>query len=177
MLFSNCKTVTTLTVESKKPSSKEIYNPDEIIVIVELKINKGSDKEILEFCERYKNEVDKVEPNALGWSFFNSEDNKVTLIERYKNSEANLTHVDLFVSEIKFKFSNLLFFFSDKNKFKFFIPGKPNNSNNLIFFPISSASPQLKPAALLALFDTVSISLRDLILNLGFINPLLIIIF
>ena len=99
LLFSNCKTITTFTVESKKSSSKEIYNPDEIIVVVELRINKGSDKEILEFCERYKNEVDKVEPNALGWSFFNSEDNKVTLVERYKNSDANLTHVDLFVSE------------------------------------------------------------------------------
>ena len=35
LLFSNCKTITTLTIESKKPSSKEIYNPDEIIVIVE----------------------------------------------------------------------------------------------------------------------------------------------
>ena len=99
LLFSNCKTITSPTIVSKKSSSKENYNPDEIIVIVELKINKGSNKEILEFCERYKNEVDKVEPDALGWSFFNSEDNKVTLIERYKNSEANLTHVDLFVSE------------------------------------------------------------------------------
>ena len=99
LLFGNCKTITSPPIVSKKSSSKENYNPDEIIVVVELKINKGSNKEILEFCERYKNEVDKVEPDALGWSFFNSEDNKVTLIERYKNSEANLTHVDLFVSE------------------------------------------------------------------------------
>ena len=99
LFFGNCKTITSPTIVSKKSSSKENYNPDEITVIVELKINKGSNQEILEFCERYKNEVDKVEPDALGWSFFNSEDNKVTLIERYKNSEANLTHVDLFVSE------------------------------------------------------------------------------
>ena len=99
LLFGNCKTITSPTTVSEKSSSKENYNPDEIIVIVELKINKGSNKEILEFCERYKNEVDRVEPYALGWSFFNAEDNNVTLIERYKNSEANLTHVDLFVSE------------------------------------------------------------------------------
>ena len=84
LLFGNCKTITSTTTVSKKSSSKENYNPDEIIVIVELKINKGSNKEILEFCERYKNEVDKVEPEALGWSFFNSEDNKVTLIEDTK---------------------------------------------------------------------------------------------
>ena len=99
LFFGNCKTITSPTIVSKKSSSKENYNPDEIIVLVELKINKGSNKVIFEFCERYKSEVDKVEPDALGWSFFNSEDNKITLIERYKNSEANLTHVDLFVSE------------------------------------------------------------------------------
>ena len=38
LLFSNCKTITSPTIVSKKSSSKENYNPDEIIVIVELKM-------------------------------------------------------------------------------------------------------------------------------------------
>ena len=39
--------------------------------------------------------------------------------------------------------------------------GKPNSSSSLIPLAISSASPQENPAALLALFDVVSISLKD----------------
>ena len=45
----------------------------------------------------------------------NSEKNKVTLIERYKNSEANLTHADLFVSENGLKhnlFEEIIDYFS-----------------------------------------------------------------
>ena len=45
------------------------------------------------------------------------------------------------------------------------MPGKPNNSKLLIDFPISSATPHEKPAALEALFVVVSISLKVIIIN------------
>ena len=43
------------------------------------------------------------------------------------------------------------------------MPGRPNISNNLTDFPISSETPHEKPAPLEALLDIVSISLKDLI--------------
>ena len=43
------------------------------------------------------------------------------------------------------------------------MPGNPKSSINLILFPISSDIPHEKPAARQALFDVVSISLKDFI--------------
>ena len=43
------------------------------------------------------------------------------------------------------------------------MPGKPNNSNRRTLYPISSATPQEKPTALLARLEVVSISLNDFI--------------
>ena len=99
LLFSNCQTTNIRTSKSKKIFTKETYNPDEIIMVVELKLNSGDQEKIEDFCEKYKNEVDKVEPNTLGWGFFKSDKNNIILVERYKNSEATLNHVDLFVSQ------------------------------------------------------------------------------
>ena len=45
------------------------------------------------------------------------------------------------------------------------MPGKPNNYKLLMDFPISSAIPQEKPAAVEALFVVGSISLKDIITN------------
>jgi len=47
--------------------------------------------------------------------------------------------------------------------FKFLIPGSPNISSILIFFLTYSEMPHEYPAALLALFEVVSISLNDFI--------------
>ena len=43
--------------------------------------------------------------------------------------------------------------------------GNPNSSKLLTALPISSATPHEKPAAFDALFDVVSISLRDCMIN------------
>ena len=43
------------------------------------------------------------------------------------------------------------------------MPARPNNSRRRILFPISSATPQENPIALLARFEVVSISLNDFI--------------
>ena len=51
------------------------------------------------------------------------------------------------------------------------MPGKPNISKFLMFFPISSATPQANPAAFEARFDVVSISLKDCIINLENCKP------
>tara|TARA_B100002019_G_scaffold268303_1_gene260106 strand:- start:86 stop:550 length:465 start_codon:yes stop_codon:yes gene_type:complete len=66
------------------------YNPDEVIVIVELRINKDkSEEEIKTFTKKYSEFVDETEPNTLGWTY-NISGDKLVLIERYKNEEANI---------------------------------------------------------------------------------------
>ena len=57
------------------------------------------------------------------------------------------------------------------------MPGRPKDSNSLTHFAVSSATPHEYPLALVALLTVVSISLNDFMLNVIFINPLLIIIF
>ena len=52
------------------------------------------------------------------------------------------------------------------------MPGKPNISKFLMFFPISSAIPHANPAALEARFDIVSISLKDCIINVANYKPM-----
>jgi len=64
--------------------------PSEVIVIVTMNVIEGNSKQhIAEFTQKYANFVDKTEPDTLGWSYHQS-GNKVTLIERYKNEEANI---------------------------------------------------------------------------------------
>ena len=66
------------------------YNPYEVIVIVELRINKDkSEEEIKTFTKKYSEFVDETEPNTLGWTY-NISGDKLVLIERYKNEEANI---------------------------------------------------------------------------------------
>ena len=70
--------------------TKQKYIPEEVIVFVTLKVNKNNTKEkIKAFTKMYSEFVDKTEPDSLGWSYHQSGD-KVILIERYKNEDANI---------------------------------------------------------------------------------------
>ena len=70
--------------------TKQKYIPEEVIVFVTLKVNKNNSKEkIKAFTKMYSEFVDKTEPDSLGWSYHQSDD-KVILIERYKNEDANI---------------------------------------------------------------------------------------
>ena len=70
--------------------TKQKYIPEEVIVFVTLKVNKNNSKEkIKSFTKMYSEFVDKTEPDSLGWSYHQSGD-KVILIERYKNEDANI---------------------------------------------------------------------------------------
>ena len=69
---------------------KQKYIPEEVIVFVTLKVNKNNSKEkIKAFTKMYSEFVDKTEPDSLGWSYHQTGD-KVILIERYKNEDANI---------------------------------------------------------------------------------------
>ena len=64
--------------------------PNEVIVIVELIKNKEkSQKELKEFTKRYSDYVKSTESNTLGWTYHDAGD-KIILIERYKNEDANI---------------------------------------------------------------------------------------
>ena len=77
-----------LITNCNKDSLKEI--PDEVIVIVELIKNKNkSQEELKEFTKRYSDYVKSTELNTLGWTYHDAGD-KVLLIERYKDEDANI---------------------------------------------------------------------------------------
>ena len=64
--------------------------PNEVIVIVELIKNKEkSQEELREFTKRYSDFVKSTESNTLGWTYHDAGD-KIILIERYKNEDANI---------------------------------------------------------------------------------------
>ena len=64
--------------------------PNEVIVIVELIKNKEkSQEELREFTKRYSDYVKSTQPNTLGWTYHDAGD-KIILIERYKNEDANI---------------------------------------------------------------------------------------
>jgi len=42
----------------------------------------------------YQNNLKEKEPDVLAWKFFKSDSNKITLIERYKNEDAILNHIN-----------------------------------------------------------------------------------
>ena len=70
------------------------YIPQEAIVFVTLKINENkSMDEIKAFTKKYSEFVDKTEPDSLGWGYHQSGD-KVILIERYKNEDANILTIE-----------------------------------------------------------------------------------
>ena len=65
----------------------------------------------------------------------------------------------------------MIFFIFFRYKFKFVIPGRPNNSKLSMDLPISSAMPQEKPVAFEALFAAVSISFKVFIISLESYRP------
>ena len=78
-----------LTVIACGPENKN-YIPNEVTVVVELRVNENkSRKEIESFTKKYSQFVDSTEPNTLGWTYHLSGD-KLILIERYKNEDANI---------------------------------------------------------------------------------------
>ncbi len=71
---------------------KNSFNQDEIIFVVEMDSNDNkSNNDIENFSKYYTDEVEKNEPNSLGWGFYKSGD-KIILIERYVNGEAMMQH-------------------------------------------------------------------------------------
>ena len=66
------------------------FSQKEVIVIVELIKNENkSEKDLKDFTEKYSNYVKSTEPNTVGWSY-NDAGDKIILIERYKNEDANI---------------------------------------------------------------------------------------
>ena len=68
-------------------------NSDEVTFVVEMTINDKSSAQIEQFSEFYQRLVKKNEPETLGWLFYSSDPNKVTVIERYANPQAAMQHV------------------------------------------------------------------------------------
>ena len=84
LLFGICLVLFTC----RKDSPKEI--PNEVIVIVELIKNKNkSQEELKRFTKKYSEYVKSTELNTLGWTYHDAGD-KVILIERYKDEDANI---------------------------------------------------------------------------------------
>ena len=66
------------------------FSQKEVIVIVELIKNENkSEKDLKDFTEKYSNYVKSTEPNTFGWTY-NDAGDKIILIERYKNEDANI---------------------------------------------------------------------------------------
>ena len=81
--------ITIISCEQKGTTQNK---QNEIIFVVEMNANeKKSSEEIAQFSKYYTDEVNKNEPNTLGWGFYNSGD-KTILIERYLNNEAMMQH-------------------------------------------------------------------------------------
>ena len=77
-----------LIISCNSYNTKEI--PNEVIVIVELIKNEDkSAEELKKFTKRYSDYVKSTEPNTLGWTYHDAGD-KIILIERYKNEDANI---------------------------------------------------------------------------------------
>ena len=70
----------------------DVNHQDEIINIVNMSTNKSA-ADVEAFTEAYQNVVNRNEETSLSFRFMKAGKNKVTLIERYKNSEAVLLHV------------------------------------------------------------------------------------
>lgn len=86
ILFS-CK-----TIQEEKPETDFLEN--EIISLVYMTPNNKTLKEIDDFSEYYQNRMKELEPDVLSWKFLRSVNNKIILIERYKNERAIFNHIN-----------------------------------------------------------------------------------
>ena len=66
---------------------------DEQVHVVEMTINGKNKDETIEFMKYYSKMMQEREPNVLSWKFFESGQNKITLIERYLNEQAWFNHL------------------------------------------------------------------------------------
>ena len=86
ILFS-CK-----TINEEKPEINFLEN--EIISLVYMTPNNKTSEEIDDFSEYYQSRMKELEPDVLSWKFLRSIDNKIILIERYKNEGAIFNHIN-----------------------------------------------------------------------------------
>tara|TARA_B100000963_G_scaffold270364_1_gene238529 strand:- start:8404 stop:9267 length:864 start_codon:yes stop_codon:yes gene_type:complete len=83
--------------EANAKSSKNLTN-EKVGFVIELSINKGySLNEVKIFLEKLTNFMRKNEPDAYDYGYYISpNEKKITLIEKYKNSEAAILHAENF---------------------------------------------------------------------------------
>ena len=70
----------------------DVNHPDEIMNVVNMTVKKSA-AEVENFVAKYQNLVNRLEPNSLSFKFTKTGKNEVTLIERYTNSDALITHI------------------------------------------------------------------------------------
>ena len=78
-------------IQEERPEIDFLEN--EIISLVYMTPNNKTLKEIDDFSEYYQNRMKELEPDVLSWKFLRSVNNKVILIERYKNEGAIFNHI------------------------------------------------------------------------------------
>ena len=81
-----------LNLNSYETAEKEKFNDQEITYVVEMNAKKSSE-EISKFSAFYQRLVEGNEPDTFAWQFFRSSDDKVILIERYKDSSSANQHI------------------------------------------------------------------------------------
>ena len=83
--------------EANAKSSKNLTN-EKVGFVIELSINRGySLNEVKTFLEKLTNFMRKNEPDAYDYGYYISlNEKKITLIEKYKNSEAAILHAENF---------------------------------------------------------------------------------
>ena len=83
--------------EANAKSSKNLTN-EKVGFVIELSINRGySLNEVKTFLEKLTNFMRKNEPDAYDYGYYvSTNEKKITLIEKYKNSEAAILHAENF---------------------------------------------------------------------------------
>ena len=84
-----------------------LFNEDEIIFVVEMDSNDNKSKEDIEnFSKYYTKQVEKNEPNSLGWGFYKSDD-KIILIEDQNSTFFVLTGSQNLTSDLSKYLKNI----------------------------------------------------------------------
>ena len=74
-------------------ATETAFNLNEITYIVTMRPNNKSNDQIRDFSRFYQALVEGNEPSTLAWQFYSGTDDKIHLMERYKNSSAAMQHV------------------------------------------------------------------------------------
>lgn len=83
-----------LNPDNNVENDKDIYHDDELISMVYMTSNNKTKSEIDKFSEYYQNRMNDLEPDVLSWKFFNSDEGKIILLERYKDEAAIFNHIN-----------------------------------------------------------------------------------